>query len=162
MNLVGRQMQRTGAAAHHQRQYSDNFMEAPSKWLQSTGPPQEYGVYVGEGGVGSKWNRNLQRSLNAGNEWSLDPPSPMKRSSSLRKAGDDSISPNEYSPGLLDLHSFDTELVPEIPACGKILDDLEPYPAPNKNANRANPVAKIKVVVCTCLLCNFKLQMCIS
>ena len=59
-------------------------------------------------------SRNLQRSLNAGNEWSLDPPSPMKRSSSLRKAGDDSISPNEYSPGLLDLHSFDTELVPEV------------------------------------------------
>ena len=40
MNLVGRQMQRTGAAVHHQRQYSDNFMEAPSKWLQSTSPPQ--------------------------------------------------------------------------------------------------------------------------
>ena len=56
----------------------------------------------------------MQRSLNAGNEWSLDPPSPMKRSSSLRKGGDDSVSPNEYSPGLLDLHSFDTELVPEV------------------------------------------------
>ncbi|KAJ8442440.1 hypothetical protein Cgig2_018717 [Carnegiea gigantea] len=34
-----------------------------------------------------------------------------------------------------------------IPARGKILDDLEPYAAPNKNANRANTVAKIKVVV---------------
>jgi hypothetical protein len=40
MNGVGRQGQRSGAAGvHHQRQYSDNFLETSSngRWLQSTG-----------------------------------------------------------------------------------------------------------------------------
>ncbi|KAK8614783.1 hypothetical protein V6N13_068574 [Hibiscus sabdariffa] len=36
------------------------------------------------------------------------------RSSSLRKNNDEYVSPNELSPGLLDLHSFDTELRSEI------------------------------------------------
>jgi len=71
----------------------------------------------GGGGGGSKWNSNLPRSLNTtGIEWSLDPPSPMNvsRSSSLRKTGDDSNLPSDYSPGLLDLHSLDTELISEV------------------------------------------------
>lgn len=153
-------MQRSG------RQYSDdnnnnsNFIEVPSKWLQSANLPQDYGFYGGEGG--SKWNRNLQRSLNSGNEFPLDPPSPLNssRSSSLRKAGDDGVSTTEFSPGLLDLHSFDTELISEIPvqnlydgpllnqpARGKSLEESDVYLAANKNSNRANSVAKIKVVV---------------
>lgn len=40
MNGVGRQGQRSGAAGvHHQRQYSDNFLETSSngRWLQSAG-----------------------------------------------------------------------------------------------------------------------------
>ncbi|KAK8660902.1 hypothetical protein V6N13_051809 [Hibiscus sabdariffa] len=34
------------------------------------------------------------------------------RSSSLRKNNDEYVSPNELSPGLLDLHSFDTDVTP--------------------------------------------------
>lgn len=43
MNAVGRQGQRSGASgAHHQRQYSDNFLDVTSsssngRWLQSAG-----------------------------------------------------------------------------------------------------------------------------
>ncbi|BFG42488.1 hypothetical protein CerSpe_287620 [Prunus speciosa] len=40
MNGVGRQGQRSSAArVHHQRQYSDNFLETSSngRWLQSAG-----------------------------------------------------------------------------------------------------------------------------
>lgn len=40
MNGLGRQSQRSGATGvHHQRQYSDNFLEASSngRWLQSAG-----------------------------------------------------------------------------------------------------------------------------
>lgn len=39
MNAVGRQMQRSAGTAHHQRQYSDNFLDSSStnKWLQSAG-----------------------------------------------------------------------------------------------------------------------------
>ena len=41
MNAVGRQGQRSGASAvHHQRQYSDNFVDASSsngRWFQSAG-----------------------------------------------------------------------------------------------------------------------------
>ncbi|KAM1090088.1 hypothetical protein TB2_017416 [Malus domestica] len=31
----------------------------------------------------------------------------------MRRNGDDRVSPSELSPGLLDIHSFDTELLPE-------------------------------------------------
>ncbi|XP_021741539.1 kinesin-like protein KIN-13B [Chenopodium quinoa] len=161
MNVIGRQMQRSGA---NSRQYSDNddssnFIEVPSKWLQSANLPQDYGFYGGEGG--SKWNRNLQRG-NSGLEFPLDPPSPLNssRSSSLRKTGDDGGLLNEISPGLLDIHSFDTELIPEMPARnlydvsslnqparGKGLEESDAYLAANKNTNKANSVAKIKVVV---------------
>ena len=46
----------------------------------------------------------------------VDPPTPLgSRSMSLRRNGDDQVSPtSEFSPGLLDLHSFDTELLPEV------------------------------------------------
>lgn len=38
MNVVGRQVSRSNTAAHHQRQYSDNFLDSSfsSKWLQSS------------------------------------------------------------------------------------------------------------------------------
>lgn len=46
-----------------------------------------------------------------------DPSTPLarSRSSSTRKDGNgEGVSSGELSPGLLDLHSFDTELVPEV------------------------------------------------
>ena len=38
MSVVGRQMARSNSTAHHQRQHSDNFLDASfsSKWLQSS------------------------------------------------------------------------------------------------------------------------------
>ncbi|CAN6540934.1 unnamed protein product [Malus baccata var. baccata] len=44
---------------------------------------------------------------------SRTPPPIASRSSSMRGNGDDRVSPSELSPGLLDIHSFDTELLPE-------------------------------------------------
>lgn len=35
MNVVGRQMSRSNSTAHHQRQYSDNFLDN-GRWLQSS------------------------------------------------------------------------------------------------------------------------------
>lgn len=152
MNAVGRQTGRSGAAAHHQRQYSENFLDG--KWLQSS--PQDFGYY---GGV----------------QGSTTPPV-SSRSSSMRKIGDENVSPSELSPGLLDLHSLDTELLSEIPSLygvpsfqqplvGKSFDDSEPYFSTktagrgygipenylsksfSMEKERANSVAKIKVVV---------------
>ncbi|GMI97722.1 hypothetical protein like AT3G16060 [Hibiscus trionum] len=164
MNVVGRQMARSNSTAHHQRQYSDNLLDASfsSKWLQSSNFPssQEFGFYGG-----GRMNRKS--------------PEPGTPSVSSRKNNDDYVSPNDLSPGLLDLHSFDTELLPELqdpnvyegyglqkPVCGKTFDDFEQYLAIDKLPNRprgnaennvlksisldkerANSVAKIKVVV---------------
>ncbi|KAA3490120.1 kinesin-13A-like [Gossypium australe] len=168
MSVVGRQMARSNSAAHHQRQYSDNFLDASfnAKWLQSSNLPssQEFGFYGG--------GRMSRKSPEPGT------PPLSSRSSSLRKNSDEYVSPSELSPGLLDLHSFDTELLPEVPSLyegyglqkpvrGKSFDDSEQYLSTNKLPNRprgmaennllksisvdkekANNVAKIKVVVC--------------
>ncbi|XP_022730955.1 kinesin-like protein KIN-13B [Durio zibethinus] len=169
MSVVGRQMARSNSTAHHQRQYSDIFLDASfnSKWLESSNFPSslEFGFY-GEGRISRK---------------SPEPGTPpvCSRSSSLRKNSNEYVSPSELSPGLLDLHSFDTELLPESqvpnlyegyelekPVRGKSFDDSEPYLSTNKLPNRprgmaennllksisvdkerANNVAKIKVVV---------------
>ncbi|MFQ6638382.1 hypothetical protein Gotur_014833 [Gossypium turneri] len=167
MSVVGRQMARSNSAAHHQRQYSDNFLDASfnAKWLQSSNLPssQEFGFYGG--------GRMSRKSPEPGT------PPLSSRSSSLRKNSDEYVSPSELSPGLLDLHSLDTELLPEVPSlyegyglqkpvCGKSFDDSEQYLSTNKLPNRprgmaennllksisvdkekANNVAKIKVVV---------------
>ncbi|KAF4372473.1 hypothetical protein F8388_027146 [Cannabis sativa] len=187
MNGMGRQGQRSGTTGvHHQRQYSDNFLESSSngRWLQSAGLqhlqssnassaiPQDFGFYgsvgVGGGGAqGSRMYRNAQRGFN---DFYMEPNTPPRR-----KNSDDS--PNEFSPGLLDLHSFDTELLPEMPVSGlydgnslyppvrgRSFDDSEPYLTkqtgrarglPENNLlksiavdkEKASAVAKIKVVV---------------
>ncbi|GMH13678.1 hypothetical protein Nepgr_015519 [Nepenthes gracilis] len=158
MNAMQKQVRRSSASVHHQRQYSDNFIDAPSKWLQPANLLQDYGLYGGGGGTqGSKWNRSLHRSMNAGSELSFDPSAPRNysRSSSLHKSGDDSVSPNEYSPGLLDIHSFDTELIPEMPVRslydgasfhhpvrGRSLDDSEPYLSSNRSADTAHGLSE--------------------
>ncbi|KAJ7003096.1 kinesin-13A-like isoform X1 [Populus alba x Populus x berolinensis] len=103
------------------------------RWLQSAGlqhlqnnntssssipPLQDYNFYGGGGGgVGGqalRMYRNAQSSFNRGNEFYSEPTTPpvSSRPSSQRKNGEDSS--NEFSPGLLDLHSFDTELLPEL------------------------------------------------
>lgn len=169
--MVGRQMPRSNSSSHHQRQYSDHWIDAPSsnKWLQSASLSQSFHAqdfgYYGGGLQGSRMTRTL----------AVDPSTPPgSRSSSMRMIADDQVSPSEFSPGLLDLHSFDTELLSEVPSLydGSQLhqtlhfDDSEPYLSTNKLTNRprglpennllksfsgdkerANSVAKIKVVV---------------
>ncbi|KAG8481913.1 hypothetical protein CXB51_026669 [Gossypium anomalum] len=171
MNGMGRQGKRSGAAGlqvHHQRQYSDNFLETTSngRWLQSAGlqhlhssnnsipPLQDYAFYGGGdgGGQGSRMYRNMQREFNMGNDFFTEPTTPPvgSRPSSQRMNGDQS--PNEFSPGLLDLHSFDTELLPEMPVPnlyngpslynpvrGRSFDDSETYIS-NKQTGRGGVV----------------------
>ncbi|KAK4781194.1 hypothetical protein SAY87_017300 [Trapa incisa] len=163
MSTMGRQGQRSGTTTvHHQRQYSDNFLESSSngRWLQSAGlqhlqssnasmpPLQDVNFYGAGGGQGSRMFRGVQRGFGA-NEFYMEPSTPPmnSRSSSIRKNVEDS--PREFSPGLLDLHSFDTELIPEMPTSGlfdgptthhpgrgRSFDDSEPYIAGNKTTNR--------------------------
>ncbi|CAI9773612.1 unnamed protein product [Fraxinus pennsylvanica] len=174
MNAVGRQ--RSGAStANHQRQYSDNLIDTSSngRWLQSAGlqhlqsnnavpPLQDFNG----GGQGSRMYRSVQaqRNYSGGSDLFGDPLTPTGDSwpAGRRMNVEEQVSPNEYSPGLLDLHSFDTELLPE----GKSFDDSEPYLGNSKHASRASVtlennaskslaadnvkasnVAKIKVVV---------------
>ncbi|GKV27019.1 hypothetical protein SLEP1_g36228 [Rubroshorea leprosula] len=171
MNGMGRQGQRSGASGlqvHHQRQYSDNFLDAASngRWLQSAGlqhlysssnsipPLQDYGFYGG-GGAGEQGSRTLrtaQRGFNAGNDYFTEPTTPPGsswQSSQMKNNGD----PSEFSPGLLDLHSFDTELLPEMPVPslydgsslsnlvrGRSFDDSEHYISNDKQTGRTSDV----------------------
>jgi kinesin family protein 2/24 len=76
---------------------------------------QDYNLYGGGGGGQAlRMYGNAQSSFSRGNEFYSEPTTPpvSSRASSQRKNGEDS--PNEFSPGLLDLHSFDTELLPEV------------------------------------------------
>ncbi|PON34977.1 Kinesin-like protein [Parasponia andersonii] len=170
MNGMGRQGQRSvTTGVHHQRQYSDNFLENSSngRWLQSAGlqhlqssnasgplpPLQDFGFYGsiggggGGGGSGGQGSTRMYRSAQRGfNDFFMEPSTPP--SNSRRKNGEDS--PNDFSPGLLDLHSFDTELIPEMPVSGlydgnslyhpvrgRSFDDSEPYISNNKQTGRA-------------------------
>ncbi|CAL1378059.1 unnamed protein product [Linum trigynum] len=182
MNGMGRQGQRSGAGTtatvHHQRQHSDNFVDTSSngRWLQSAGlqhlqnfssngassipPLQDYNFYGGGGGLGQgmRMYRNAQRGFNGGAELYTEPSTPpvSSRQTGERKSGEES--PTEFSPGLLDLHSFDTELLPELPVSnmydgaslfqpgrGRSFDDTEPYVA-SKLAARAPAVPENNVL----------------
>ncbi|CAN1168301.1 Kinesin-like protein KIN-13B [Linum perenne] len=187
MNGMGRQGQRSGAATvHHQRQYSDNFVDSSSitssssngRWLQSAGlqhlqnfsssnssssiPPlqQDYNFYGGGGGLGqgTRMYRNAQRGFNGQDEFYTEPSTPpvSSRQTTQMKSREDS--PTEFSPGLLDLHSFDTELLPELPVPsmydgstlfrpgrGRSFDDSETYVS-SKQAARAPAVPDTNVL----------------
>ncbi|XP_008792351.2 kinesin-like protein KIN-13B [Phoenix dactylifera] len=177
-------------SGHHQRQFSsDHFLldsagagaggGAGGKWLGSSGlnhpyssslPPSQQVEY-------SRAARGVNRG--AGGELFLSVESPARAlgswSSSQRRNGDDTVSTGQLSPGILDLHSLDTELLPEIPlpvlydgvqplgyAQGRGFDDLDPSFFTSKQMSKAdiNPLksfsvdkeklasaAKIKVVV---------------
>ncbi|KAL3528767.1 hypothetical protein ACH5RR_008089 [Cinchona calisaya] len=160
MNAVGRQ--RSGASTvHHQRQYSDNFLEASSngRWLQSAGlqhlqssnnsmpPSQDFGFYGGN--QDSRMYRGQPRTYSGGSDVFGEPLTPPAGNLRRRNGEEDGVSPNEYSPGLLDLHSFDTELLPELSvpglydassmhhyARGRSFDDFEPYFGNNKQTSK--------------------------
>ncbi|GMP34850.1 hypothetical protein CsSME_00007549 [Camellia sinensis var. sinensis] len=99
--------------------------------------------------------RNGQRSFNGGSEFFTEPLMPPinSRPSGQRKNSEDPESPSGFSPGLLDLHSFDTELLPEVAVPGlydaplpyrsvrgRSFDDTEPYLANNKQTGRVRAV----------------------
>ncbi|XP_021736847.1 kinesin-like protein KIN-13B [Chenopodium quinoa] len=112
-----RQTQRSGVStAHHQRQHSDNFLDN-GFWAQSNGAQQDYGYY----GQGTRGSRNGQRGYgNGSGDFYTEPSTPPVNSSRIsRKNSEGQISPNDFSPGLLDLHSHDTELLTEMPAPGQ-------------------------------------------
>ncbi|CAI9114121.1 OLC1v1014771C1 [Oldenlandia corymbosa var. corymbosa] len=170
MNAVGRQ--RSGApAAHHQRQYSDNYLEASSngRWLQSAGlqhlqsnsnslpPSQDFGYYGGA--QGSRMYRGAQRTFSGGSDIFAEPLTPPAANSRRRNGEDDGVSPNEYSPGLLDLHSFDTELLTELPVPGfydpsamhnltrgRSFDDSEAYFGNNKQSSKSRNLPEENVM----------------
>ncbi|KAL6497033.1 Kinesin-like protein KIN-13B [Orobanche gracilis] len=168
---VGRQRS-SASASHHQRQYSDNVLESSSngRWLQSAGlqhlqssnnavpPVQDLGYYNG-GGQGSRVYRSVQgqRTSSGGSDLFAEPLTPPEDSG--RKNGEEEVSPNEYSPGLLDLHSFDTELLTEVPvpslydgpsmnhfSRGRSFDDADPYFGNNKQAGRARGLPESNVL----------------
>lgn len=56
------------------------------------------------------YRNNVQKSFS---EYCMDPLTPP-RSYTVKKNGDEDDSPRDFSPGLLDLHSFDTELLPQV------------------------------------------------
>ncbi|KAL6006247.1 hypothetical protein ACLOJK_040293 [Asimina triloba] len=172
MNAVGRQMPQRSAAssAHHQRQYSDNFLDfsSNSKWLQSAGlqhlqssnaaviRPSIYSLsaeidFLRPLQLLTDYTKIFRNAQRGGEELYSEPSTPpvCSRSSSQRKNGEDLVSPSELSPGILDLHSFDTELLPEVPgvydgyhlARGKSFDDSEPWFANTKQTNRARGLA---------------------
>ncbi|XP_031106567.1 kinesin-like protein KIN-13B [Ipomoea triloba] len=163
MNAIGRQRSGT-STAHHQRQYSDNFLESSSngRWLQSAGlqhlhtsnnsnpPLQDFGYYAGA--QGSRMYKGPQRTYSGGGDVFAEPLTPPANHRQ-RKNGDEQVSPTEFSPGLLDLYSLDTELLPEMPvagqygapvhhfAQGKSFDDLESYFVNNKQTGRVRGMA---------------------
>ncbi|CAK9174610.1 unnamed protein product [Ilex paraguariensis] len=159
-NAVGRQRSGT-LAVHHQRQHSDNSVEASSngRWLQSTGlqhlqssnntvpSPQGFDHYGG-GGQGMRMYRNSQRISSGGSDFFTEPLMPPAMSN-RRKNAEEQASLNEFSRGLLDLHSFDSELLPEVPVpglydapsthhfgWGRSFDESEPYYENNKPTGR--------------------------
>ncbi|XP_020226866.1 kinesin-like protein KIN-13B [Cajanus cajan] len=158
---MNRQGQRSGATGvHHNHQHSDHYLDASSKWFHSSTthipPLQDYNLYGG----GGRMFRNIapQRSFN---EYCMDPSTPP-RSFAVKKNGDEDDSPRDFSPGLLDLHSFDTELLPQMPSSN--IYDPEPYVFGKQNVRarasensvsnslaaenvKSSNVAKIKVVV---------------
>ncbi|XP_022844935.1 kinesin-like protein KIN-13B isoform X2 [Olea europaea var. sylvestris] len=179
MNAVGRQRSGASSTVHHQRQNSDNFLESSSngRWLQSAGlqhmqlsnnavpPLQDFGYHNG-GGEDSKMYRSVQaqRTYSGNSDLFAEPlmPPVYSRPGSQRRNVEEQVSPNEYSPGLLDLHSLDTELL----SSGRSFDDSNPYFGNSKQTGkarglqennvmksiatdnvRASNVAKIKVVV---------------
>ncbi|CAA6672895.1 unnamed protein product [Spirodela intermedia] len=153
--LGGRQGHRssaTGPHLHQQRQYADHF--------------------VGEGGGGSSsagggtWLQQvMSRSMHgalSGDFFSAEPSTPPNWSrASSRRRNCERASPNDLSPGLLDIHSLDTELLPEKPvplsydgaatfgyARGGSFDDSDPSIYTNKMSSkvvRKRPLNKKEV-----------------
>lgn len=94
--------------------------------------------------------KNPQRTFSGSSDLFAEPLTPPESARGQRRNGGDDA--NEFSPGLLDLHAFDTELIPEMPAPamvdapvyrssrGRSFDDSEPYYGASKPSSRARGV----------------------
>lgn len=70
------------------------------------------------------WNaapRGFNGGSGSGSEYFTDPSTPKNLQT---RNGEEAESPSRFSPGLLDLHSFDTELLSEVGFCLPIEVDL--------------------------------------
>ncbi|CAL1400270.1 unnamed protein product [Linum trigynum] len=111
--LFGREYKATAGLQHLQNFSSNGASSIPSL--------QDYNFYGGGdgGGLGQGMRvyRNAQRGFNGGAELYTEPSTPpvSSRQTGQRKSGVES--PTEFSPGILELHSFDTELLPEFQKC---------------------------------------------
>lgn len=121
MNGIGRQGQRSTAAGlqvHHQRLGNIRIIYSKRRHTEVGFSLLDCALYGGgggeEGGLGSRMYRNVRRGSNAGNDFSMEHTTPPFSSlpSGQRKNGEES--PSDFSPGLIDLHSFVTELLPEV------------------------------------------------
>lgn len=56
--------------------------------------------------------KNPQRTFSGSSDLFAEPLTPPGSKGGQRRNGGDDA--NEFSPGLLDLHAFDTELIPEV------------------------------------------------
>ncbi|KAL6563256.1 Kinesin-like protein KIN-13B [Orobanche hederae] len=144
MNAVGRQRSST-SAANHQRQYSDHYLENSSngRWLQSAGLQHLQSNNAVPPAQGSRMS--VVRGMPPGN--------------AVIKSGEEQVSPNECSPGLLDLDSFDTELLPEMSVSGlydgpsmnqfsrrRSFDDSDPYFGNNKQTGKTRGLPESNVL----------------
>ncbi|RXH74551.1 hypothetical protein DVH24_029272 [Malus domestica] len=178
MNAVGRQTSGSGSSMHHlHRQYSTTSRtRRPSGCsplvihkssinliIFSNSPLVNSKLHAGSLIMRSSdfklyATRMSRQSHRNGSDQSppesRTPPPIASRSSSMRRNGDDRVSPSELSPGLLDIHSFDTELLPELTPRSQIIWATPQFNLTNnlradreKKKGAILSVAKSKVVV---------------
>ncbi|XP_073109094.1 kinesin-like protein KIN-13B [Elaeis guineensis] len=131
----------------HQRQYSsDHFLGGGGgggKWLGSAAVNNPYpsSFAPSQQVEYSRAVRGVNRGTDGELFLSVEPPTSAlgSWSSSQRRNGNDCISAGQLSPGILDLHSFDTELLPEIPIPG-LYDGVQPFGyAPGRGFDDSDP-----------------------
>jgi len=106
-------MPRSNSAVHHHRQSSDNFMfDAHGRWLLSSTYAQVRFSFSLSGSFVCLCENQTRRELIRRRVYGTNRfiQEFGTRSSSLRRNDDDRV----LASGLLDLHSFDTELLPEV------------------------------------------------
>jgi len=109
-SVIGRAMPRSNSFVHHHRQSSDNFiLDAHRSWLQSSTFTQVrfYAFSIICFLLWKLITASANSSVFGTNRFVQEFGT---RSSSLRKIDDDHV----LSSGLFDLHSLDTELLPEV------------------------------------------------
>ncbi|KAJ3692209.1 hypothetical protein LUZ60_012559 [Juncus effusus] len=140
----------SGRMRSHRRQYSNDQLmfesAAPAaagggsgRWLSSSSQQVEY-------------SRMIRASNRGAGTESWEPTTPLQ-SNSTKGIAEQEFLQTELSPGLLDLHSFDTDLLAEMPVTGyekdQIMEEPEPSFVTSKQTGKekSGSVAKIRVVV---------------